>query len=83
MITLRINKPFKTNNDVTEFLSTNGIIIDDEKNKVIISNIGINSEYFTIHVIVDSGDYTFNSVAFVYRNSRNGQWPIILWQHIE
>lgn len=83
MITIRLNKPFNKNNDVVEFLSTNGILLSDNINKVLLSNITTSSQYFTINVVVDSGDYTFNAIAFVYRQSRNGQWPSILWQHVD
>jgi general secretion pathway protein K len=82
MVTIRINKAFKNNNDVIEFLTTNGVLLNDNTNKVVLTNITTNSEYFTIHVVVDSGDYNFNAIAFVNRKSRNGQWPIILWQHV-
>jgi len=83
----RNDKPFKTNEDITKFLRNNGIIAsqDNGQNSTNIdpSTLTTQSSYFTVHAVVDSGNYQFKWIALLYRNDRNGQWPKILWQHPE
>jgi type II secretory pathway component PulK len=45
--------------------------------------LGVSSNYFTIHAVVDDQQDQFRWIAFVYRPNRSGQWPQILWQHPE
>ena len=85
----RNNVPFKTNQEVTAFPTQNGIMMSQNKagegakQKIDTSTLTTQSSYFTIHAIVNSGDYEFRWVALVNRASRDGQWPRVLWQHPE
>lgn len=87
MITSRINTPFNNSNDITEFLTSNGVIFSQNNSQgstnIQVSTLTSSSQYFTIHAIVDSGDYEFKLVSLVFRLNRSGQWPQILWQHSE
>ncbi|MFN8770240.1 MAG: type II secretion system minor pseudopilin GspK [Neisseriaceae bacterium] len=87
IVTTRNVQAFQSTTDITNFLSKNGIILSQSTNKgttsIQINTLTASSQYFTIHAIVDSGDYEFKSVSLVYRQTRNGQWPLILWQHPE
>jgi type II secretory pathway component PulK len=87
LVTIRTNTPFKTNQDITNFLTTNGIILSgggfSGGTQVNVSTLSTNSNYFTIHAIVDKDDYEFKWEALVYRANRSGQWPVVLWQHPE
>lgn len=87
MTTVRENAPFKSQQDITNFLTSNGIILSQNSSagstKINPSTLGTNSTYFTIHAVVDKGDYEFKWVALVFRANRSGQWPRILWQHPE
>ncbi len=86
-VATRNDNPFKTNEDITKFLRNNGIIAsqDNGQNTTNIdpSTLTTQSSYFTVHAVVDSGNYQFKWIALLYRNDRNGQWPKILWQHPE
>jgi general secretion pathway protein K len=86
----RNNVPFKTTQDVTNFLTQNGIMMSQNSSgggnntqKVDTGTLTTESKYFTIHAIVNNGDYEFRWVALVNRASRDGQWPRVLWQHPE
>ena len=85
--TIRSVTPFQAQQDITSFLSSNGIIQGQsvpDGTTVSLSSLATQSSYFTIHAVVDSGDYEFKWIAFVYRANRGGpQWPIVLWQHPE
>lgn len=86
--TYRQSIAFKSQQDITNFLSQNGIIMSQTSSSGQIQNVNpatlsTNSSYFTIHAVVDSGDYEFKWAAMVYRANRSGQWPQILWQHPE
>ena len=88
IVAARNNIPFKTTQDVTTFLTQNGIMTNsagggNNNQKIDTSTLTTESKYFTIHAIVNSGDYEFRLVALVNRASRDGQWPRILWQHPE
>lgn len=84
--TLRNNTPFKSQQDITNFLTSNGIMLSQGNSKdssVHPETLTTQSNYFMVHAIVDKGDYEFKWVAFLYRPNRSGQWPQILWQHPE
>ncbi|MDQ5920943.1 MAG: Type secretion system protein [Pseudomonadota bacterium] len=87
MTTVRENTPFKSQQDITNFLTSNGIMLSQNSSqgttKITPSTLTTNSNYFTVHVVVDKGDYEFKWVALLYRASRGGQWPKVLWQHPE
>lgn len=87
MATTRDGTPFKSQQDITTFLTSNGIMLSQNSsqgaNAITPSTLTTSSNYFTIHAVVDKGDYEFKWVAFVYRANRSGQWPQILWQHPE
>jgi type II secretory pathway component PulK len=89
MISYRNSQPFKTTQDITTFLTTNGVNTSSNNtpNKngptLNISGLGVSSSYFTIHAVVDDQADQFRWVGFVYRQNRSGQWPQILWQHPE
>lgn len=87
MATIRTATPFRSTEDITNFLGSNGIILSQTSSQgstnVNVNTLTTNSSYFTIHAIVDSGDYEFKWVALVQRTTRGGQWPQILWQHPE
>lgn len=87
IVTLRNVTPFKTQQDITSFLSSNGIIASQSGTNgtpsVVPSTLVTGSSYFTIHAIVNSGEYEFKWIALVYRANRSGPWPQILWQHPE
>ncbi len=86
-IATRNDKPFKTNEDIKKFLLNNGIILSTDSKqdnaKVNSDTLTTQSSYFTVHAVVDSGNYQFKWVALIYRRDRNGPWPQILWQHPE
>ncbi len=84
--TIRKNTPFKTQQDITNFLTSNGIIISqggNGSNDIHLETLTTKSSYFMVHAMVDKGEYEFKWVAFLYRPNRSGQWPQILWQHPE
>lgn len=83
MTVIRTNKPFYSATDITNFLSNNGIMLSQNNNTIALNTMGTTSQYFTIHAIVDFEDDEFKWVAFVSRPARTGQWPQILWQHLE
>lgn len=87
MVTQRTSTPFKSQQDITNFLATSGIILSQNTSsgaqKINPSTLTTQSSYFTIHAIAENGDFQFNWVALVYRANRSGQWPQILWQHPE
>jgi general secretion pathway protein K len=89
MVTLRTTTVFKSQQDITTFLASNGIMLSQNtQNRQSTNTIKPNtlttaSNYFTVHAVVDSGDYEFKWVALVYRSNRSGQWPQVLWQHPE
>lgn len=87
MVTQRNSTPFKSQQDVTTFLSSNGIMLSQNTNsgtrKINPGTLTTQSSYFTIHTIADNGDFQFHWVALVYRANRSGQWPQIIWQHPE
>ncbi|MCX8514563.1 MAG: hypothetical protein RL017_408 [Pseudomonadota bacterium] len=87
LVTIRTNTPFKSNQDITNFLTTNGIILSgggfSGGTQINVSTLSTNSNYFTIHATVDKDDYEFKWEALVYRANRSGQWPTVLWQHPE
>jgi len=88
MVSQRNNTPSNTAQDITTFLSNNGIIPGKDDNskdapKVDPSTLTTQSSYFTIHAIVDKDDFQFTWVSLVYRADRSGQWPKIIWQHPE
>jgi|GEM_PF-1808375 len=87
MVAQRNNTPFKSSQDITTFLSNNGIIPGQDSSKdaqkVDPSTLTTQSSYFTIHAIVDKDDFQFTWVSLVYRADRSGQWPKLIWQHPE
>ncbi|MCE2705828.1 MAG: type II secretion system minor pseudopilin GspK [Proteobacteria bacterium] len=87
IITTRISTPFQSGSDITNFLTSNGIIMSQNSvqgaQNIQISTLTTSSQYFTIHAVVNSGDYEFKLVTLVFRQTRSGKWPQILWQHIE
>jgi general secretion pathway protein K len=87
MVTSRITKPFVDNNDVTNFLTSNGVLLSQNTSRgttnIQLATLTTTSQYFTIHAVVNSGDYDFRMVTLVYRLNRSGQWPRVLWQHPE
>ncbi|MBY0379997.1 MAG: type II secretion system minor pseudopilin GspK [Burkholderiales bacterium] len=87
ILTARITTPFQNTTDITNFLTSNGIILSQETNQgevsIQLNTLTTTSKYFTIHAIVNSGDYEFKYITLVYRENRSGQWPLILWQHPE
>lgn len=87
MVTRRNSAAFKTQQDITTFLASNGIMLSQNTSSGI-KEINPNalttySGYFTIHTIAENGDFQFRWVALVYRANRSGQWPQIIWQHPE
>lgn len=90
MTTSRNDTPFKSTQDITTFLSNNGIILSQNgqstggnQTQINTSTLTTQTSYFTVHAVVDDGDYQFTWVALLYRPNRSGQWPQILWQHPE
>ena len=87
MATMRDNTVFKSQQDITSFLTSNGIILSQNStqggNTITPGTLTTSSSYFTIHAAVDKGDYEFKWVALVFRANRSGQWPQVLWQHPE
>ena len=88
IVTSRQNTPFKSSQDIMTFLTSNGIMTSQNNstgrnNTITPSTLTTTSSYFTVHTLVDKGDYEFKWVALVYRGNRSGQWPQILWQHPE
>ena len=83
IITTRNSTPFQQQSDITNFLASNGIILSSTTKTIQPSTLTTSSQYFTIHAIVDSGDYEFKLITLVFRQNRSGQWPQILWQHTE
>ncbi len=87
MTTMRENKPFKSSQDITTFLTSNGIMLSQSSSQgsttITPATLTTSSSYFTVHAIVDKGDYEFRWVALLYRANRSGQWPKVLWQHPE
>lgn len=87
MVTIRETTPFKSQSDITSFLTSNGIILSQNTSQgtttVNPGTLTTSSKYFTIHAAVDKGDYEFKWVEMVYRANRSGQWPQILWHHPE
>lgn len=87
IVTSRDNIPFKSQQDITNFLTSNGIMLSQNSSQgastITPSTLTTSSNYFTIHAVVDKGDYEFKLVALVYRANRSGQWPQVLWQHPE
>ncbi len=91
MVTQRNNTPFKSTEDITTFLSNNGIIPGKDSSKdsnkdapkVDPGTLTTQSSYFTIHAVVDKDDFQFTWVSLVYRADRSGQWPKLIWQHPE
>jgi general secretion pathway protein K len=84
IVTIRSVTPFQSTQDISSFLSSNGIILQNANGPSV--NLGVfatQSSYFTIHAVATSGNYEFKWIALVYRASRGGQWPLILWQHPE
>ncbi|MCC2625660.1 MAG: hypothetical protein K0R14_1533 [Burkholderiales bacterium] len=87
MVAQRNNNPFKSAQDITTFFSNNGIIPNQNesqsKQKIDPGTLTTQSSYFTIHAVVDKGDFQFTLASFVYRADRSGQWPKLIWQHPE
>ena len=84
MTAIRDTTPFQSQQDITTFLGSNGIILSQgDGNQISVSMLSTASDYFTIHAQINQGDYEFAMVAMVYRGNRNGTWPTILWQHQE
>lgn len=90
MTTTRNDIPFKSSQDITTFLSSNGIILSQSgqgggssQQQINPSTLTTQTSYFTVHAVVDDGDYQFTWVALLYRPNRSGQWPQVLWQHPE
>ena len=87
MTTMRDNTVFKSQQDITSFLTSNGIILSQNSaqgsSTITPGTLTTSSNYFTIHAAVDKGDYEFKWVALVFRANRSGQWPQVLWQHPE
>ena len=87
MTTIRENTTFKSQQDITSFLTSNGIMLSQNTSQgtttVNPGTLTTNSNYFTIHASVDKGDYEFKWVEMVYRANRSGQWPQVLWHHPE
>lgn len=87
MLSYRETQSFKSNNDVTTFLTQNGIVANQPSNsngqKLNLSGLGVTSSYFTIHAVVDDQSDQVRWAALVYRQNRSGQWPQILWLHPE
>ena len=68
----RNNQPYKSYTQITDIINN----ISDLKNLVEFS-----SSYFTAHISVQVADYEYNFISFLYRRSRGGQWPIVIWGH--
>jgi len=88
MVTNRITSPFVDNNDITDFLASNGVMLSQNTvgggvTNIQLTTLATTSQYFSIHAVVNSGDYDFRMVTLVYRANRSGQWPRVLWQHPE
>lgn len=90
IVAIRNSEPFKTTKDIAEFFRKNGIMTSRDKDKknnyskeIDIDVLSTQSNYFTIHAVVDKDDYQFQWVAYVYRPSRKNEWPQILWQRPE
>ncbi len=97
MVAIRNTKPFQNSSEISSFLSSNGIMTSspnnaqesgtsqngNNSNNIDLSTLDTTSKYFTIHTVIDSGDYEFKSIALIYRSARGGAWPIVLWQHPE
>ena len=84
LITSRVSNAFNNSNDVLTFLASNGVQISRGSDSPIqLTTLTTSSQYFTIHAIVDDGNYEFKMVSMVFRLNRSGQWPQILWQHPE
>lgn len=86
MISERQAKSFGSQSDVVTFLAKNGIMNEKDgpnANKYNLSGLGVTSNYFTIHAVVDDQQDQVKWVALVYRQNRSGQWPQILWRHPE
>jgi general secretion pathway protein K len=86
IVASRDNKPFNNQQDITSYLSSNGIIVSQQNQNTVSQSVNLNSlsvasSYFTIHAIVDEGEYEFSEIAFVSRPYRSGKWPTVLWQH--
>lgn len=86
VVSFRETLPFINIDMLQTFLGKNGVMIkgkDNTPTAVDISGLGVTSSYFTIHATIDSQDDKFNSVMMVYRASRGGEWPSVLWEHLE
>ncbi len=88
IITTRSSTPFNSTTDITKYLASNGIIMSQNTNQgttnILVNTLTTSSQYFTIHAIVDSGDYEFRLITLVLRQNRSGQqWPLVLWRHPE
>ena len=87
MTTIRNSTPFQSQQDITNFLTSNGIMLSQSSSQgtttVNPGTLTTQSNYFTVHAVVDKGDYEFKLVALLYRANRSGQWPQVLWQHPE
>ncbi len=88
MVATRQSKVFASTGDITNFLTSNGVILSQtgsqgQEQKINPATLSVTSSYFTIHAVVDSGSDEFRWIALVYRQNRSGQWPRILWQHPE
>jgi len=90
LVTIRDQTPFTSTQDIISFLTKNGVNFDVSQNTDPYSvdtpttaAIDVKSFYFTIHVLAENDDRREKLVALTYRANRQGQWPIILWQHSE
>jgi type II secretory pathway component PulK len=83
LVVMRAEKPFSSTSEIQSFLASSGIIMSSSSNNINLNNLSVASTYFTVHVIATLSSYEFKWVALLYRPSRNGQWPQVLWQHPE
>ena len=90
MVSARLSQAFKTNQAVSTFLQQNGVNMNpvgagSTQNGMVlnVAGLGVNSTYFTVHVVIDNQQDQLRYVAYVFRQNRSGQWPQILWQHPE
>jgi general secretion pathway protein K len=87
IVTIRYTTPFKSVGEIQDFLSKNGITANSgssgEGQSFNPDTLAVESRYFTLHALVTHGDYQFKWIAMLLRQSRNGQWPTVVWQHPE
>lgn len=85
LISYRDSQPFQSTQELTTFLTSNGVSNTQNQGgtPLNLSGLGVTSNYFTVHAVIDNEDDEYRLVALVFRQNRSGQWPQILWQHPE